>query len=232
MPRATTEQLELLRQHDTPTVWNALGTLRGRKLTGFTRGPMVAGPSRAKAMVGYAVTAKLMSSAPSDRSAAEQVAIRNAYYRHLGASPRPAIVVIEDWGPSPGLGAFWGEVNCAIHRGLGMSGVLTNGAVRDMDALDPELPILAGRICLSNGMTGLTEIDVPVTVLGLHVRPGDLLHADRHGAMVIPPDYLGELPDAITRLLEREREVIARTRQPGFDAEAMIETWKLMEGRH
>jgi regulator of RNase E activity RraA len=232
MPRATIEQLDHLRQYDTPTIWNALGTLRGRKLTGFTRGPMVVSHTQAKPMVGYAVTAKLLSSAPADRSAEEQLALRNAYYRHLGASPRPAVVVIEDWGPSPGLGAFWGEVNSAIHRGLGMAGVLTNGAVRDMDALDEALPILAGTICLSNGMTNLTEIDVPVTVFGLHIRPGDLLHADRHGAMVIPPEYVDALPDAITGLLAREREVIAHTSEPGFDAERMIEVWKLMEGRH
>ncbi len=232
MPRATIEQLDHLRQYDTPTIWNALGTLRGRKLTGFTRGTMVVSHMKAKPMVGYAVTAKLLSSAPSDRPAEEQSAVRNAYYRYLGASSRPAIVVIEDWGPAPGLGSFWGEVNSAIHRSLGMAGVLTNGAVRDMDALDAALPILAGTVCLSNGMTNLTEVDTPVTVLGLEVRPGDLLHADRHGAMVIPPEYLDALPDAITRLLEREREVIAHTRQPGFDAEKMIEVWKLMEGRH
>jgi regulator of RNase E activity RraA len=173
-------------------------------------------------MVGYAVTARLVSCEPSKASTEEQPALRHAYFRYLEAAPRPAIVVIEDCGAEPGVGSFWGEVNSAIHRGFGISGVITTGAVRDLDALDPALPMLAGTICVGNGFVHLTEINLPIKVFGMPVKPGDLLHADRHGAMIIPPEHIGALPEAIAALLERERKVIATTREPGFGAEVMI----------
>lgn len=222
-------RLDELRRFDTPTVWNALATLRGRSVSGYTRGPLVASRPKAPPMVGYAKTARLVSSEPSPLARKEQSDIRFAYYRYLDAGPRPAIVVVEDNGAQPGLGAFWGEVNSAIHRGFGISGVITNGAVRDLDALDEALPILAGAVCLSNGHAHLTEINIPVSVMGLKARPGDLLHADRHGAMVIPPEHLEALPGAIVALRDRERDVIACARRPGFDADAMIRAWKVME---
>lgn len=79
-----------------------------------------------------------------------------------------------------------------------------------------------------NGYAHLTEIDTPVEAFGMKVEPGDLLHADRHGAMVVPAEHLDALPEAIAALMARERKVIERTRQPGFDAETMIQTWQLM----
>lgn len=228
----TAETLAHLRKFDTPTIWNTLVGLRGRGIEGFTRGAPVVTHPNTPPMVGYALTAKLVSCTPSQRPAAEQQALRHAYYRYLDAGPRPGIVVIEDHGAVPGIGSFWGEVNSAIHRGFGIGGVITTGAVRDLDALDPAVPILAGTICLSNGFAHLTEIDVPVEVFGMKVKPGDLIHADRHGAMLIPPEHLAALPDAIAALLDREREVIGRTREPGFNAEAMIRAWEIMGARH
>lgn len=226
------EIIAFLKGFDTPTIANALNPLRGRTIQGYTRPPFVAARPKAPPMVGYALTAKLVSDTPSTKTPAEQKALRSAYYRSIGAAPRPAIVVVEDHGATPGLGAFWGEVNTAIHIGLGVSGIITNGAVRDLDLLSDELPILAGCVCLNNGFTNLTAIDVPVTVLGMTIHPGDLLHADQHGAIRIPQDCLAGLPGSIKALAEREAKVIEATRQPGFDAEAMIRAWEVMEAHH
>lgn len=218
-----------LRQFDTPTISNALVSLRGRTLEGYTRDPVVVAVPKAAPMVGYAMTARLISDKPTTASKEEQLALRHAYYRYIDASPRPGVMVIQDCGATPGLGSFWGEVNTAIHLGLRVGGVITTGAVRDLDVLSPDLPILAGNVCLSNGYAHLTEIDVPVEVFGMTVRPGDLLHADRHGAIRIPPEHLEALPGAIEALATREQIVIEATRQPGFDAEAMIRAWAAME---
>lgn len=225
----TEELIAHLRRFDTPTISNALVSLRGRTLEGYTRQPVVAAVPEAPPMVGFAVTARLISDKPATASKQEQLALRHAYYRYIDARPRPALMVIEDCGEMRGLGSFWGEVNTAIHLGFRVSGVITTGAVRDLDVLSPDLPILAGNICLSNGYAHLTEIDVPVEVFGLTVKPGDLLHADRHGAIRIPPEHLEALPDAIKALTKREQIVIEATRQPGFDAEAMIRAWAAME---
>ncbi|WP_431284662.1 RraA family protein [Humitalea sp. 24SJ18S-53] len=214
--------LAFLRRYDTPTVWNALATLRGRGIEGFTRGPSIVTDPQAPPMVGYARTAKMVSSDELPMTAAEREAIRYAYYRYVGAG---GIVVMQDCGSQPGLGSIWGEVHAAIHRGLGVLGVITNGAVRDLDALG-DFPIIAGSICLGNGVTQIIEIDTPVEVMGLRVNPGELIHADRHGAMTIPETYLPALPGAIEALLDKERVLIAQTKQPGFDAEALIAIWQ------
>ncbi|MEO3473889.1 RraA family protein [Roseomonas sp. CAU 1739] len=213
-----------LRQYDTPTVWNALTKLRGHSVHGLTIGRMVA-TDPAMRMVGYAVTARMASDAPSPLTQAEKDEIRFAYYRMVGNGPAPRIVVMEDAGETPGQGSIWGEVHAAIHRGLGCVGVITNGAVRDLDALDG-FPILAGSVCLGNGFTQITAIGETVCVFGMTVRPGDLIHADRHGAMVVPAEYVAALPDAIAALLVQERQMIDGARAPGFDAEALIRMWQ------
>jgi regulator of RNase E activity RraA len=213
-----------LRRHDTPTVWNALTKLRGNSVEGLTLGAPIASDPALR-MVGYAVTARMTSDHPAPLSQAEKDEIRFAYYRMVGSAPGPRIVVMEDAGTRPGLGSIWGEVHAAIHRALGCDGVITNGAMRDLDALDG-FPILAGSICLGNGFTQIREIGQPVTVFGLTVRPGDLIHADRHGAMVVPPDHLPALPAAIEALLAGEQALIRAARAPGFDAEALISLWQ------
>jgi regulator of RNase E activity RraA len=216
--------LAQLRLFDTPTVWNALTTLRGHSTQGLTLGPLVVSDP-AMRMVGYAVTATMTSDRPAALSQAEKDEIRYAYYRMVNSGPAPRIVVMQDVGAQPGLGAIWGEVHAAIHAGLGCIGVITNGAVRDLDALDG-FPILAGSICLGNGFTQIRSLAEPVEVFGLRITPGDVVHADRHGAMTIPREYLSALPEAIERLLSKERRMIGAARAPDFDAEALISLWR------
>ncbi|MBO1077730.1 RraA family protein [Roseomonas haemaphysalidis] len=215
--------LDHLQQFDTPTVWNALTKLRGHSTEGLTLAPPVVSHPGLR-MVGRAVTATMTSDRPAAMSQAEKDAIRFAYYRMAGQGAGPRIVAMQDVGERAGLGAIWGEVHAAIHLGLGCAGVITNGAVRDLDALGG-FGVLAGSVCLGNGFTQIRSIGEPVEVLGLRVRPGDILHADRHGAMTIPPEYLAALPDAIERLLAQEKAMIDTARAPGFDAEALIAFW-------
>jgi len=103
-------------------------------------------------MVGYPVTARMTSDHPAPPTPMENDRIRFDYCRMVNSGPGPCIVVMQDCGERPGLGSIWGEVHAAIHRGLGCAGVITNGAMRDLDALGG-FPILAGSICLGNGFT-------------------------------------------------------------------------------
>jgi regulator of RNase E activity RraA len=224
--------LALLRRHDTPTVNNAMVALRGRSLDGHTRGLPVATAPEAPPFAGHAMTARLVSCTPSPAAAAAQRALRDAYYRYLDAGPRPAIIVMQDVGEIPHQGALWGEVNAAIHRGFGLAGAVVDGAIRDLGAIGPEFPILGAAVSIGNGHAHMTEFDVEVRAFGLTVRPGDLLHADRHGAQVIPPSLWAGLPGAIAAVLAREQVVIAATRAAGFGAEAMIRAWDAMGERH
>ena len=179
---------EALVEVDTPTVCNALEIVMERRTaSGFTTRRVVPMDPGLPPMVGYAVTAKLRASAPSEEGADEVLGRRLDYYRMVGesAARQPTIVVIEDTDNPAGVGAFWGEVNVAIHLGIGLKGVLTNGSMRDLGDVDEGFQVLAGTIGPSHAHVHITDLAVPVTVLGLEIAPGDLIHGDRHGAVVM-----------------------------------------------
>jgi regulator of RNase E activity RraA len=78
----------------------------------------------------------------------------------------------------------------------------------------------------------LTALDVPVSVFGLNIAPGDLIHADRHGAVVIKPEHLERLAWAIDLTTRREAPILAAARKPGFDLDALYRAWGEMEDVH
>lgn len=208
--------LDSLRELDTPTVCNALEVVAPqRRAYGYTTSPLVC-PDPNTVMVGYARTATIRANAPSGRSGAEDLAMRVGYYRHMAEGPQPTITVIEDIDAAPGYGAWWGEVNSSIHAGLGSLGVITNGSVRDLDDWAPGFGALAGSIGPSHAWVHVVEYAVPVTVHGMSVRPGDLIHADRHGAVVVPADAAPDVPAAAARIAAAERVLIDAARSDGF----------------
>jgi regulator of RNase E activity RraA len=225
--------LASLRAVDTPTICNALEhVMGGRTAAGFTRAPFVATLPESPPMVGVVRTATIRCSAPADEPKDITRARRLAYYASVADGPGPNVVVIEDEDPTPGLGAFWGEVNAAIHRGLGLAGAITNGSVRDLGALDPAFPILAGMVGPSHAFVHVTAFDVPVTVHGLAFRPGDIVHADRHGAVIIAPEHLAGLPAAIDLVARKEAPILAAARAPDFDVAKLIAAWGAAEDVH
>lgn len=221
--------LALLRRVDTPTVCNAIEVAQGRRgFAGFTRRPVFPSHPEAPAMVGYARTARIRGAVPPAEDAATIRARRMDYYRYMAAAPRPAVVVVEDADEAP-VGAFWGEVNACIHKGFGLAGVLTNGLVRDLGDLPEGFPVLGSGTGPSHGFVHVLDFDRPVTVLGLTVRPGDLVHADRHGAVAVPPEVIPVLAESILRLQETERIVLDAARAPGFGFESFAEAWERFE---
>ena len=228
--RTDDKLLDLMRSVDTPTICNALELIAGKRLAeGFTRKPMVAADPKLPPFVGYARTATIAGAAPPREPAEIMTARRLAYYEYVAAEPRPAVVVIEDKDVECGIGAFWGEVQVAIHRGLKVAGGITNGSIRDLGTMDPDFQLLAGSVMPSHAHVHLTAIDIPVDVLGMRVRPGDLVHGDRHGAVVVPPEMVGGLAHAIDLVARRERPVIEAAHQPGFDVAALRRAWAEME---
>ena len=95
--------------------------------------------------------------------------------------------MIQDLDPLPGFGAWWGEVNTNVHRGLGSLGVVTNGSIRDLDPCAEGFQLLAGSVGPSHAYVHVVDHRRTGEVAGMVVRPGDLVHADRHGAVVVPP---------------------------------------------
>lgn len=222
--------LDLLRQVDTPTVCNAIEVAEGKRgFNAFTRGTMLASAPEAGAMVGYARTARISALAPPTEPPEVIKARRMDYYRHTASGPRPAVTVVEDVDFPNCIGAYWGEINTTVHKGFGISGALTNGVMRDLGDLPEGFPVIAGSIGPSHGFVHVKEIATPVTVFGLQIRDGDLVHADRHGALVIPPAVLPYLEGAIRKLLETEKLVLDPARKEGFDFEAFETAWSAFE---
>ncbi|PWJ21812.1 Demethylmenaquinone methyltransferase [Jannaschia seohaensis] len=122
-----------------------------------------------------------------------------------------------------------GEIHVAVHKGLGLSGALTNGLVRDLGDLDPGFPVVAGGVGPSHGFVHVTEFGTGATVMGLEVAEGDLIHADRHGAVVIPTEVLPRLEAAIETLFASEALVLGPARSEGFGIEALREAWSAFE---
>jgi len=229
----SSEILTALEAVDTPTVCNAIELVLGRRTAeGFTSVPVMAAHPNLPAIVGYARTGRIRGSQPAQESPGDVKARRIAYYRYVAAEPGPAVVVLQDIDPRPGLGAFWGEVNVAIHKGLGARGVLTNGSMRDLGAIDPRFQILAGSLSPSHAFVRIEAFDCPVEVFGLTIRPNDLLHADRHGAVVIDPEIVAELPRAIDLVSRKEAPVLKAARSPGFTVDKLIEAWGEAEDIH
>ena len=222
--------LSLLRKVDTPTVCNAIEVVQGQRgFNQFTRGTIEASAPEAGAIVGYARTAKIAAIAPPEEPADIIKARRMAYYKHMAEGPRPAIAVVEDIDYPQAIGAYWGEVNTTIHKGLGMSGALTNGVMRDLGDMAPDFPVLAGSIGPSHGFVHVKEIGTAASVFSLTIRDGDLVHADRHGAVVIPDDVVDRLAAAIHKMQETEQLILGPARQDGFDFDAFEKAWAAFE---
>lgn len=217
----TPELVAALTAVDTPTICNALEVVTGsRSVEGFTRGTFVSAHPRMKPVLGFARTATLRTAVPYTEPAEVLKARRLAWYEHIsGSAQLPTISVMEDIDEVPGLGAYWGEVHSNVLKGLGVRGVITNGAMRDFGMLAEDFQILAGSVSPSHGFAQVIQIGVPVSIHGLRIADGDLLHADAHGAVIIRPEVLAELPHAIEVTMARERPLIEASRRPGFSVE-------------
>lgn len=225
----TPELLDILSRVDTPTVCNAIEVVQGKRgFQGFTRGSMVC-TEPGRAVVGYAATAQIAAIAPPTDALDVIRARRMAYYRAMHDAPSPSVAVIEDLDYPNCIGAYWGEINTTIHKGFGMSGALTNGVVRDLGDLPQGFPVVAGSVGPSHGFVHVRSIGQPVRVMGLEVRQGDLIHADRHGAVVVPPDVIAALGAAIAKLQTTERLILDPARSPGFDFLAFELAWAEFE---
>jgi regulator of RNase E activity RraA len=232
--RPTPADLAALAAYDSPTICNALEMLVPEsRARGYTTQTATCGFPTMKPIVGYARTARIRAKSRPARSAAEVRELRHGYYRYIDAGPKPSIVLIEDLdGAEAGYGAFWGEVQSAIHKGLGALGVITNGSVRDIDAWAPGFQFLAAKIGPSHAYAHVVDFESDIDVLGMPVRSGDLVHADRHGAVVIPVDTLRELPAAAEKIARREAAILAVARAPGCTAEKLIDVFKAQDAIH
>lgn len=219
----TNTDLQLLTTWDTPTICNALEVVAPhRRTTGFTTRPMVCAFPDLKPIVGRARTATIRALDAPAGTPEELRARRIGYYEYVASGGGDGtITVIQDLDPVPGFGAFWGEVNTAVHKGLGSLGLVTDGSIRDLDAIAPGFQLLAGVVGPSHAHVHVVDWGQPVNIFGMAVQHDDIVHADRHGAVVIPGDVVKEVPAAVDLLTRREAVILEAARAPDFDIEKL-----------
>ncbi len=215
-PLLTNEQLIALGRFDTPTVSNAVETFRVRlRNAGFADASVRCIFPDLPPMVGYAATACLRTGEPPIEG--QSFHDRSEWWYSILQMPAPRVVVLQDMDDPPGRGAFLGDMHCAILKALGCVGFVSNGAVRDLPAVrNMKFPLFAGSVAVSHAYAHIFKMGSPVTVGGLEVKPGDLLHADQHGVLCIPREVAGKVPPVAQRLMDAERKVIEFCRSPEF----------------
>lgn len=215
---------------DTPTVCNALELLvPERRGSGFTVKPLVCARPELKPIVGYARTAVIRAKEPQVRQPKQKSA--DGYYEYVAeGGPTPSVIVIQDLDEA--YGSWWGEVNSNIHKGLGCLGGITDGSIRDLPDLATDFQLLAHAVGPSHAHVHVVDYGLSVTVAGMAVNHGDLIHADQHGAVVIPIDVADQVTAAAATIAAREAVVIKAAQQPGFDMKKLREAWKGMSEIH
>jgi len=215
--------LKALATLSTPTIANAIEQFNVRpRNVGFMDASIRCMFPHFGPMVGYAVTAKIRAAQPAGPGEAIP---RRAMWEYILTIPEPRIVVIEDLD-NPPIGSFWGEVNASIHRALGCIGTVTNGGVRDLDEVERlGFHFFANQVQVSHAYVHVVEFGTPVTVGGLTVHPGDLLHGDKHGVIQIPIDIAPDGFRAAKEVEARERRIIDLCHSPEFSIEKLAELY-------
>jgi len=216
----TAATLEALRAIDTPSICNAIELFDPeRRGFGFTTRTMHCLRPDLPPIVGYARTVQVRAARASSRAAEAVRDQRFGYLDYLATPPGPTIAVVEDLDDArAGFGSFWGEVNSNIHRALGCIGGVTNGSMRDLTVIAEGFQLLAGVVAPSHGHIHVVGFGGDVSVLGMAVRSGDLIHADRHGAVVIPHEIAARLPEAVALVARREKLILDACRARGASA--------------
>jgi regulator of RNase E activity RraA len=205
------KEFAFLRSIDTPTVCNLIEIVAPeRRGAGYTAVHLHCPFPDLPPMVGFAKTVTIR--ARDAVSGASYMQKRMDYLDYVAAEPRPSVVVIEDLDQPAGYGAFWGEVQTNVHQALGCLGTVTNGSVRDIPMVAPGFQMLAGSIAPSHAYVHVVEFGIPVTIHGMAANSGDLIHADRHGAVIVPVDKIGAMQTAAEKLAATEARIITAAR--------------------
>jgi regulator of RNase E activity RraA len=217
MRTISADTFEQLKQIDSCTVANAIEKFGVRPDTWGYTGPEIRClfPEQG-VLLGYAVTGVM-----GPREVGEQGWRKGwlDYTQAIEESPHPAVCVIEDSPIWPMQGALVGEVMATCMKALGAVGCVTNGAVRDLE----QVPAMgfhyhAAGVIVSHGQVKFHSVGEPVRLRRLTVRPGDLVHADLHGVVVVPFEIANRIPEAAHAILAREAEMMEVAKSPGFKA--------------
>lgn len=225
-PSLTETEVEELREFDTCMVANAVEAFEVRlRNTGFTDKSIRCMFEDAPPMVGYAVTARLRSGEPPMKGGAFRD--RSEFWKSILMVPAPRILVLQDVDAMPGRGAFIGDVHASILRALSCVGCVTNGAVRELPAVRAMgVQLFAGNVAVSHAYAHIFDLGAEITIGGMDVHTGDLLHGDRHGVLNVPLEIAAKIPATAREMKMEEQKVIDFCRSSAFSIPALTELMK------
>ena len=222
--------LNFLRKFDTPTICNAIEVAEGtRGFNNFTRETMFCSSVDETPIVGFALTAKISAKKPPDEPTEITKKRRMDYYKYMESCKKDSVAVIEDTDFPDCVGAYWGELNTNIHKSFDLVGALTNGLVRDLGDLPPGFPVIAKSIGPSHAFVHVQEINTPVNICGMNVTPRSLIHADHHGAVVIPDQLIEKIADSVHQLLQSEKIILDEVKDKRLTFEEFSIIWEKFE---
>ncbi len=213
--------LDALRKYDTPTVCNVLELFECRsRIVGYTDARIQACYPALPPMVGFATTATFRAGAPP-RGGDTYMGL-GAQVERIASLSGPKVVVFQDLD-DPAVAATFGEIMCTTYKAFGCVGLVTSGAGRDLDQVEPlKFPCFTGGTMPSHGYTQIVELEVPVRVGGVWISPGDLLHGDRNGITTIPLELAALTAEGCAGFVDAESVVLNYLRSGPATASGFI----------
>ncbi len=217
----TAEQIKELRAFDTCLIDDAIESFGVRlRNEGFPTSGVQCLFKGLPPLVGYAATCRVRSADPP--LVGSGYVERTDWWKHVEQIPPPRVVVMQDVDQPPGTGAFFGKVHAHVLMALGCVGVITNGGARELPAIEAAgFQIFAGRIAVSRAYVHIVEFGGPAEFDGLTVRPGDLIHGDRHGFLTVPQELALEVPAAARMIQKKKQSLMDLSRKPGTTHEEL-----------
>jgi regulator of RNase E activity RraA len=196
-----------LKRWNTPTIYNGWEQITSQDIAAdaFNLEPTTDFMPQMGPMIGRAVTMVIEPSNPAHKQSYDA----RAYREYITSIPDPKIVIVQDLNKPNFVGSTWGEVNSNTHRALGCVGTITDGCIRDLDEMtNAGFKALASRLCVGHAHWCPVRWNCEVEVFGRRIQPGQLIHADKHGFLVIPPDDESRLLDAAQFMDRNECETV------------------------
>ncbi|MCU6794331.1 RraA family protein [Paenibacillus sp. WQ 127069] len=224
----THSELLQLKRWNTPSVFNGWEQIsKHDRRTGFNLEETKDFMPHMGVMVGYAVTVVCEPSNPDHQTRNPNAQVE--YREYIASIPGPKIVVVQDLDKPYAYGSYWGEVGANMHRSLGCVGTITDGAIRDLDEMNNAgFKAIASKMCIGHAYSWPVRWNCEVEVFGTTIKPGQLIHADKHGFLVIPEEDQAGLLDA-TRFMDKNEcdTVITSGRNTaGIEMNALLQGMK------
>ena len=221
------EILKELERYDTPFITNVVATYPSDELclglynpwtvNWYTDQTIKCMYPALGARVGYAVTCIYGLPDPSfNRLSFMDVA------GVLDASPQPTILALEQKFPpqiAGKVGLAGGNMTATMNA-LGCVGCLSNGPSRDIDEIRPmKFQYLLTGVTPGHGDQAVHAVNVPVSICGMDVAPGEIIHMDENGAVKFPANRMADVLENVQKLIEHEGTLQERIKKATSAAE-------------